>query len=310
MPKAEVRLDEAVCTWREAGAFLSWPQGDCSIFCRDIGNASAPADQTALIIHGFPESSFSFHKIVDRLSKHFERIVLVDFPGFGLSDKPERLTYSLLEQADALMWAWQHLKIRGGHVISHDMGDSVATEIVARAVQGLLPAWFDAGVQSLTLTNGNMVMEEAALVVMQVLLRNHTLGPFLNRFSGPALFRNQVRKANGAPLETLDIDRMWQLNTLQKGHRLTWKTIRYLDDRNRFQNTRWLKALSQFDRPVHICWGEADAVAPVAVAHHLKAHVCPDASLTLMPGVGHFCQLQAPDVWAEAVLGFIKNLTP
>jgi len=107
--------------WADAGDRLNWPQGDCAIFYRDIGDQAAAAEKTALLIHGFPESSFSYHKVVDRLSATFDRIVLVDFPGFGLSDKPVRLTYSLFEQADALLFIWRELGVRGGHAISHDM---------------------------------------------------------------------------------------------------------------------------------------------------------------------------------------------
>ncbi len=301
-------LPDDVQAWREAGSCWRWPLGDCNIFYRDIGDSSAPPDKTLLLFHGYPESSFSYHKVVGRLAERFDRIVLVDFPGFGFSDKPERLTYALMEQADALLSVWKALGIRGGHAISHDMGDSVLTELVARCVQGLLPGWFDAGLQSLTFTNGNMVMEKAALVPMQKLLRHHTLGPLLNRFTRYPTFKGQVEAANGAPFDESDITRLWQINALADGHLLSWKIIRYLDDRDRFQNPRWLKALSQFGRPVHICWGEADAVAPARVARHLKDVVCPAARLTLMPGVGHFCQLQAPEMWSESILAFYDSL--
>ncbi len=297
-------LPADIQAWRTAGERLQWPQGDCAIFYREIGETAALPETTALLIHGFPESGFSFHKVVTRLARSFDRIVLIDFPGFGLSDKPARLTYSLMEQADALMFCWRALGVRGGHVISHDMGDSILTELIARSVQDLLPGWFSAGLQSATFTNGNMVMEEAALVPMQKLLRHHSLGPLLNPLTSYRAFRNQVKRTNGAPFEDSDIEAMWRLNTLQNGHRLAWKIIRYLDERDRFQNPRWLKALGRFDRPVHICWGGADKVSPPAVAHHLKREVCPNATLTLMDGVGHFCQLQAPDRWCDAVLDF------
>jgi len=113
-----------------------------------------------------------------------------------------------------------------------------------------------------TFTDGNMVMEEAALAPMQKLLRNHRIGPFLNRLTRFKTFRGQVKSANGAPLDDDDIEKMWRLNALQDGHRLAWKIIRYLDERDRFQNPRWLKALSRFERPVHICWGAKDKVSP------------------------------------------------
>jgi pimeloyl-ACP methyl ester carboxylesterase len=301
-------LPADIQAWAKAGDRLTWPLGDCAIFYRDIGDPAAAPDKTAMLVHGYPESSFSYHKVIDGLLGHFDRLILTDFPGFGLSDKPERLTYALSEQADALLWVWGQLGVRGGHVIGHDMGDSVVTELVARSVQGLLPAGFDAGLQSVTFTNGNMVMEKAALVPMQKLLRHHTLGPILNKFTRYGTFRGQVKMANGAPLDEEDIERIWQLNALQDGHLLSWKIIRYLDDRDRFQNPRWLKALSQSEGPVHICWGQADAVAPERVAQHLKDAVQPAARLTLMPGVGHFCQLQAPEAWCAAVLDFYASL--
>ena len=64
------------------------------------------------------------------------------------------------------------------------------------------------------------------------------------------------------------------------------------------------------DRPrgaVSICWGDADAVSPAKVARHLKEHVCPRARLTLMPGVGHFCQLSDPDVWLASAAAFYNE---
>ena len=303
-------LHPDIFAWRDAGDYLEWRQGECRIFYRDIGESVASPDKTLLILHGFPESTFSFHKAIGRLSDYFDRIVMVDFPGFGLSDKPTRLTYSLFEQTDALLSAWRQLDVCGGHALAHDMGDSILTELVARSVQGLLPAWFHSGLHSLTFTDGNMVMEKAALVPMQRLLRQPAIGPIMSRLSNLSLFRNQVIQANGAPLEIEDIDGMWQLNTLQNGHRLTWKLIRYLDDRDRFQNPRWLSALRRFDGPVHLCWGASDKVSPPAVAEHLKREVCPEARLTFMEGIGHFCQLQAPDEWSDATLDFYRSLAP
>ena len=65
------------------------------VFCKDCGNPAAPPDRTLLLLHGFPESSFSFHKVVEGLAKLFDRVVLFDFLGYGLSDKPiANYTYS------------------------------------------------------------------------------------------------------------------------------------------------------------------------------------------------------------------------
>lgn len=84
-------------------------------------------------------------------------------------------------------------------------------------------------------------------------------------------------------------------------------TIKYLNDRKQFEKTRWLPALKQTQLPVHICWGDEDAVAKVAMAHYLKKHICKNASLTIMKGLGHFCQLGSPQKWVEYVLAFYND---
>jgi hypothetical protein len=43
------------------------------------------------------------------------------------------------------------------------VGDSVQTELVARHVSGLLPAWLSAGFKSFTFTNGNIALDLAQL---------------------------------------------------------------------------------------------------------------------------------------------------
>ena len=44
-------------------------------------------------------------------------------------------------------------------MVSHDMGDSVLTEILARHQRGALPGHFDNFFQSITFTNGGMVYD-------------------------------------------------------------------------------------------------------------------------------------------------------
>ena len=41
-----------------------------------------------LVLHGFPTSSFDFHLVADELAQG-RRLILVDFPGYGLSEKPD-----------------------------------------------------------------------------------------------------------------------------------------------------------------------------------------------------------------------------
>jgi pimeloyl-ACP methyl ester carboxylesterase len=295
--------------WESEGRYLTTVLFQHKVFCKDVGSPAAPRERTLLVLHGFPESSFSFHKVVDGLAKLFDRVVLFDFPGYGLSDKPlAHYTYSLFEQADVALQVWKGLGVTGGHVLSHDMGDSVHTELIARHISGLLPASLSAGFKSFTFTNGNMVLDLAQLRLGQKVL----LGPagplFSHLFANWCSFNVTVRSAQGNDrLPQEETEHMWANLKLQDGHRMSHLVIQYLKDRMRFEKTRWLPSLSLVKEPVHICWGDADAVSPVAVARHLKERVCPRARLTLMPGVGHFCQLSDPDVWLASVGTFYNE---
>lgn len=291
--------------WESGGSYVELPPFGHRLFCMDVGDAAASPDDTLLLLHGFPESSFSFHKVLDGLRQRFARVVLFDMVGYGLSDKPTRdYGYSLFEQADAALAVWQHLGVRGGHLLGHDMGDSVATELVARHVNGTLPGGFSEGFKSFTFTNGSMVLEHADFRIMQKLLLTRW-GPMFSRLSNFHTFRQQVTSAQGTDaLQAKDIELLWENCRLQDGHRMNHLLIKYLFDRRRFEKTRWLPSLAKVKKPIHLCWGEADAVARVAMAHHLKEKVCPQAMMTLMPGVGHFCQLSDPEDWLKGVLGF------
>jgi pimeloyl-ACP methyl ester carboxylesterase len=179
----------------------------------------------------------------------------------------------------------------------------VVTELLARHARGLLPAWLPRGFESLTFTNGNMVMALARLRISQSILRT-PLGALFGRIARYPVFAQQVRSASGGALPEREIELMWAAAQYGEGSRVQHRLIRYLDERHRYQDSRWLPALAAATLPVHICWGEADRVAPVAVARHLKERVCPKAVLTLLPGVGHFCQQEDPAAWNKAVIRF------
>ena len=79
---------------------------------------------------------------------------------------------------------------------------------------------------------------------------------------------------NDKNLSDKEIQTLWEATSLQEGHQKFYLTIKYLNDRKQFEKTRWLPALQQTQLPIHICWGEDDAVAKVAMAHYLKKKIC------------------------------------
>lgn len=301
-------MNRLIKNWKDSGEFISYGPLGHQLFVKQMGNPGAPASKTLLLLHGFPESSFSYHGIVDGMMQTFERIVLFDMLGYGLSDKSLNYSYSLLEQADTAFSVWNYFNIKGGHLLAHDMGVSVATEILFRHEIGLTPSWFSDGLQSITFTNGSLVLGFAKLRVMQKILLS-SMGKHFRYFVSYPIFEHQVKSAQGNDnLSKEDIQLLWEINTLQDGHKKTYLTIQYLNDRQKFEKVRWLPTLKQTTLPIHICWGKDDKVARVEMAHYIKNHICKNAKLSIMENMGHFCQTENPEKWIETINDFYGAL--
>lgn len=256
-------------------------------------------EETLLVVHGFPTSSFDFHRVLTHFTKRF-RVVVHDHLGFGLSDKPQDYSYSLFEQAEVAMEVWRKLGIKTGHILAHDYGTSVTTEILARRERGTCPV----DLKSVTLANGSVFIELAQLTPSQVLLRNKLVGPLFASLSSRFIFQAQIRKIFGTPdaVSKDELDAAWDLLVYADGKRVLPAISSYLDERKRFKE-RWIGALRKLDVPAHVLWGRRDPVAIPAIAEAL-ADTIPGARLTWLDELGHYPMLENPTRWAENVLSF------
>jgi pimeloyl-ACP methyl ester carboxylesterase len=269
--------------------------GDLAVFVVVEGNAA----ETLLVLHGFPTSSHDFVEVLPRLCERF-RVVLHDHPGFGLSDKPERYSYSLFEQADVALGLWRALGVERAHLLAHDYGTSVATELLARRERQLLPL----ELTSVTLCNGSMHVELARLTMVQQLLLHELTGPWMARLASRRIFGSQMRRIIGDPstLSEERIDRMWEAIQLRGGKLRSHAISQYQHERRRFWD-RWIGALTRLDLPAHILWGRRDPVAVSAIAEQLGREI-PGAQLTWLDELGHYPMIEAPERWAQAALSF------
>lgn len=285
-------LPAAVQEWRAGGRFLTTSAG--SVFVR-----SAPgAGPTVLLLHGFPSSSFDYRAVVTALGGR--PWVTMDFLGFGLSDKPRPHTYSLLEQADLVQEVLAQTTTGPVSMVAHDMGTSVATELLARDVDGQLP--FD--LRSAVLTNGSVILERASLRPSQKVLRG-PLGPVLSRLTGRAGFVRGFSRLFGDahPLSTEEAQSQWALLSHNDGHRIMHLLCAYLDERVRYA-PRWHGAISAWQKPLGFLWGLQDPVATVNVLAGLQ-ELRPAAPVVELPGVGHYPQVEVPELFGREALGLL-----
>jgi pimeloyl-ACP methyl ester carboxylesterase len=170
-------LTARTAAWRQAGTFLEI--GGHRIFVRTRGGRS---DRPPLVLlHGYPSSSYDWRHAFHTLDGH--RLLVFDFLGFGLSEKPRDHTYSLQTQADIVEALAARFEGEPVTIVAHDMGSSVATEILARDLDGRLSFQL----RSSLLFNASLVRERASLLWGQKLLLSR-LGPLAARLPASSAF--------------------------------------------------------------------------------------------------------------------------
>jgi pimeloyl-ACP methyl ester carboxylesterase len=285
--------------WRARGAEIALPDARIFTVALDPGDAGDGATPV-LALHGFPSSSWDFAEAASILARR-RRVVLFDFLGFGLSDKPDDAGYSLFEQADVAVAVARHAKLSRVHLWAHDMGTSVATELLARRERGLLP--FE--IASVTLMNGSVHVAMASLTLGQQLLRSPA-GDAFARLAGRRVFGAQMKRIFARPVTEETIDGMWAFLTRADGQLRLPKTIRYIEERARFRR-RWIGALERLDLPVLIAWGVKDPVARLAIGERL-AKETPGASMIRWEDLGHYPQMEDAARVAADVEHFISGV--
>ncbi|MFL5908431.1 MAG: alpha/beta hydrolase, partial [Solirubrobacterales bacterium] len=209
-----------------------------------------------LFLHGFPSSSYDWRLLLEEETEH--AALAPDFLGFGLSEKPRDHDYTLHWQADLVE---ELVRRHGGgapvFLVAHDMGTSVATELLARDSEGSL----EMDLAGALLLNGSMVQGAASPTIAQRILRS-PVGPLFSRLSSERFFRQQFGSlfSPSHPLNDDEAEDQWALICAGGGRTLNHKTIRYMEERYRHAE-RWHGALRDWPKPLSLAWGMRDPVA-------------------------------------------------
>lgn len=265
--------------WQKGGTHFEWQR--FRLFVRRGGSG-----KPLLLIHGFPTSSFDWAAMWPSLGAGYSLHAL-DMLGFGLSDKPEAFPYSLPVSADQ----WQDYVLSQGlrevDVLAHDYGDTVLQELLARQNEGRLPF----RIQRATFLNGGLFPEATFPILMQKLLLG-LFGPVVARLSSFGRFRASMRSIAGAALAEQELQWHWQLLSRANGRLVMPKIIQYIRER-RHNRARWTSALQQAGIPLHLIVGDRDPISGKTIAARWR-ELLPGALLTVLEGVGHYPQWEAP----------------
>lgn len=256
---------------------------------------STPGQGTPIVLlHGFPDNVQLYDDLLPHLAPR--PVIRFDFLGWGRSDKPVGHPYTADSQTTDLAAVLDHLELRSVVLVAHDASGPPAID------------W--------ALTHPHRV---AALVLLNTYY--HAV-PGLRLPPVIALFATPVLRSVGRA-----VARRWPAIDRRV---YSWQVGRFMTDPHRraavvpalyerfvpaepafwrlnedllgaiWCRRRRLPELRRFPRPVRIAFGARDRWLNPRVARNLAAQF-PDAELHLIPGAGHYVQIDAPDRTAEVV---------
>lgn len=283
----------SLAEWRGAGRTID--HRGHAIFVREGGRADG---EPLLLIHGFPTASWDFEAVWEPLAARY-RLITLDLIGFGFSAKPRRYRYSIVDQACLC----EHVLVDAGmtsyHVLAHDYGVSVAQELLARqCADGNRPV-----LRSAALLNGGLFPETHRAALVQRLLLS-PVGSLVARLTSRAAIARTMRRIFGprTPPDDALLDAFWALIHEGDGAAILHRLIGYIPER-RLRRERWVTALQRATVPLALINGPED---PISGAHMVARYreLVPSPDVTLLDGIGHYPQVEAPDRVLEAYLAF------
>ena len=257
------KLDEIVET--SAGAVAA---GECG---------SGPA---LVLAHGWPWSSFSWHRIIPDLAKRYH-VHWYDMPGYGRSGKDPEQRTSLDVQGKVFVEMLAHWRIERPIVVAHDFGG--ATTLRAHLLHD---CDFDRYVLMNVVAMRPWGSEFFAHVGRHV---DAFLGlpPHIHKAVVEAYIRGAIVNDIGAG----DFEALVEPWLSAEGRESFYRQFAQADEKY----TAEVEPLYASIRcPVKIVWGEADPWIPLARGKALHALI-PHGYFETLPGVGHLPQLEAPE---------------
>jgi pimeloyl-ACP methyl ester carboxylesterase len=285
-----------VTDWKSKGGHLE--VGDRSVFVvKEEGDA-----EPLLCLHGFPTSSFDYHKVWAGLGSG-STLVAFDMIGYGFSEKPARFNYTTAAQADNLESVIERLGLGSLHVLSHDYGNTIIQEILARRKERGIG--FE--IKSLCFMNGALFPETHRPILAQKLLIG-PIGPIFGRLIPDSGFARSLASVFGPDTRPTaeELSEFIYLFRFNGGKKIAHKLIRYMRERTVFRE-RWLDALHSIDMPFRFINGLSDPVSGRHLVERFRELIPEQKDIVELEGVGHFPHFEAPETVLKHYQQFREN---
>jgi pimeloyl-ACP methyl ester carboxylesterase len=259
-----------------------------ALSCRGEG---APA----MLLHGWLDNADTWLAVLDRLAVAGRPAIAYDLPGFGAA--PPLGDGSVLDQlvdfAAAAVESAAEAAGREVVVAGNSLGGWVALRLAQDPdlpVSGIVP-----------ISPAGIRMAQAFFTVDRIPAVSRIIGmpapvpPAVVRSVAGSIYR-RLAFADPGGVDQAVVDRFTRFHVERP----------VIRERLEYAKRLRVELDDPFDAaaigvPVSAIWGELDRLCPAAGADQL-AELLPDARITMLPGVGHTAQVEAPDVVVERIV--------
>lgn len=240
-----------------------------------------------LLLHGWPTSSFLWRNVMPGMAGT-NRVIALDLPGFGQSDKPLDRSYNFEFHRKILDGFLDALSIDQLGLVVHDLGGPVG---LYWAVHNRERVTRLALLNTLVYPKPSLAVIAFVAAARMPLLRSQLVSPAGLKFAmrigiyDRENLTDEVVAGVQAPFADRD------------ARKALLKTAYELNPGGFYKIANGLKA---FSVPVRIIYGEKDRILPdVARTMNKVKQDLPQAEITVLPDTGHFLQEEQPQKLAE-----------
>jgi pimeloyl-ACP methyl ester carboxylesterase len=255
------------------------------------------AGPPVILIHGFGGSMWQWEQQQHTLSQHF-RILTLDLPGAGVSDKPE-IDYRPDQMLDFFVGFMDAVNIQQATLVGNSMGAGLAI--------GMALA-HPTRVAKLVLIDGlpQHVMEKLTSPSVRRALETTApswLVSFGNMLFGGLMIESVLKEIVHDPaLLTPAVIERSNRNRQRPG---LIKPIMTVRENLPLWESGFATRVGEITHPTLVIWGEEDRVFPIAVGEELHQTI-KGSRFIRIPKAGHIPQWERPDLVNQELITFIQ----
>lgn len=274
---------------------------DVDLYIQEWGSKSGPV---ILLVHAAGGWSGVWQGTAQALSAAGYRVVAVDMPPLGYSERPATLAYSRVDQARRLIATLDALGVQRAILLGHSFGGRAVAEAALRwpeRVAGLIlvdaALGLDAPPQPQSIISRVLAWSPARKLIAAATLSN-------------PLFTKTLLKMFVANPES--VTPYWvtvyqqPLNVSGTYSAAADWLPELLDEPNNDSLSSHSASFAKLAAPTLVLWGGKDTVTPLEQGK-LIAQSISGARLVVLPGVGHLPPIEAEKAFNDTVLDFLRS---